>query len=76
VRRYLLEGRPRPAAGRDDFVPVDWQTALDLVAEKLCGIKANAGPDAIAVLASAKCTNEDNYLIQKLARQVDRHPQH
>ena len=70
VRRYLLEGRPRPAAGRDDFVPVDWQTALDLVAEKLCGIKANAGPDAIAVLASAKCTNEDNYLIQKLARQV------
>ena len=36
VRRYLLEGRPRPAGGRDDLVPVDWETALDLVAEKLC----------------------------------------
>ena len=33
-------------------------------------IKAESGPDAVAVLASAKCTNEDNYLIQKLTRQV------
>jgi formate dehydrogenase alpha subunit len=70
VRRYLLEGRPRPSAGRDDFVPVDWETALDLIAERLCKIKADSGPDAIAMLASAKCTNEDNYLIQKLARQL------
>ena len=70
VRRYLLEGRPRPAGGRDDFVPVDWETALDLIAEKLCSIKADSGPDAIAMLASAKCTNEENYLMQKFARQV------
>ena len=70
VRRYLLESRPRPVGGRDDFVPVDWETALALIAEKLCSIKADSGPDAIAVLASAKCTNEDNYLMQKFARQV------
>ena len=70
VRRYLLENRERPAGGRDEFVPVDWETALDLIASKLCRIKADAGPDAIAVLASAKCTNEENYLIQKFTRQV------
>ncbi len=70
VRRYLLDGHHRPAGGRDEFVPVDWETALDLVAAKLSKIKADAGPDAVAVLASAKCTNEDNYLIQKFTRQV------
>jgi formate dehydrogenase alpha subunit len=70
VRRYLLEERPRPAAGRDEFVPVDWETALDIVARKLAEIRLESGPDAIAVLASAKCTNEENYLMQKLARQV------
>jgi formate dehydrogenase alpha subunit len=70
VRRYLLEGRHRPAGGRDELVPVDWETALDLVARKFVEIKSESGPDAIAVLASAKCTNEENYLMQKLARQV------
>jgi formate dehydrogenase alpha subunit len=70
VRRYLLEGRERPPGGRDDWMPVDWDTALDLVAEKFHAIKVNSGPDALAVLSSAKCTNEENYLMQKLARQV------
>ena len=31
-------------------------------------VKAEHGPDAIGVLVSAKCTNEENYLLQKLAR--------
>jgi formate dehydrogenase alpha subunit len=70
VRRYLLENRPRPAAGRDEWTPVDWETALGLVARKFVEIKAASGADALAVLASAKCTNEENYLMQKLARQV------
>jgi formate dehydrogenase major subunit/formate dehydrogenase alpha subunit len=70
VRRYLLEGRPRPAGGRDDWMPVDWETALNLVVEKLATIKAESGPEAIAMLASAKCTNEENYLTQKFARQA------
>jgi predicted molibdopterin-dependent oxidoreductase YjgC len=33
-------------------------------------IREQHGPDSIAFLASAKCTNEENYLIQKLARGV------
>jgi formate dehydrogenase alpha subunit len=70
VRRCLLEGRPRPEGGRGDWIPVDWDTALNLVADKFQEIKNSSGPSAIAVLASAKCTNEENYLIQKLTRQV------
>ncbi len=70
VRRYLLENRERPVGGRDEFVPVDWETALRLVVEKFRKIKMDSGPDALALLASAKCTNEENYLMQKLARQV------
>jgi predicted molibdopterin-dependent oxidoreductase YjgC len=52
------------------FREATWDEALSLVAEKLGGIKAQHGPDSIGVLASAKCTNEENYLIQKLARAV------
>jgi formate dehydrogenase alpha subunit len=51
-------------------VEVDWDETLNIAADKFLGIKTNYGPDAIAVMASAKCTNEENYLMQKLARQV------
>jgi predicted molibdopterin-dependent oxidoreductase YjgC len=51
-------------------VETDWDTALDIVAGKLAATRAAHGPDAIAFLASAKCTNEENYLMQKLARAV------
>ncbi len=72
VRRYLVEGRDKPAADgpRRAWVEVDWDAALALTAAKLAAIKAGSGPDAIGVLASAKCTNEENYLAQKFARQV------
>jgi formate dehydrogenase major subunit/formate dehydrogenase alpha subunit len=50
--------------------PAAWDVALDLVAGRLRAIKAERGPDAIALLCSAKCSNEENYLMQKLARQV------
>ena len=33
-------------------------------------IEAESGPDSIAFLTSAKCTNEENYLLQKFARAV------
>ncbi len=48
--------------------PVTWETALGHVAERLRTIRAESGPDSLAFLASAKCTNEENYLVQKLAR--------
>jgi len=52
------------------LVEATWDEALTLVAERLMTIKAESGPDSIAVLCSAKCTNEENYLIQKFARAV------
>ena len=50
--------------------PATWDEALHLVASRLGEIRRAAGPDAIGVLSSAKCTNEENYLLQKLARGV------
>lgn len=50
------------------LVPVSWQEALDVTAQALLKSKENYGPDSIGVLASAKCTNEENYLLQKLTR--------
>jgi predicted molibdopterin-dependent oxidoreductase YjgC len=47
-----------------------WDEALDLVAERLGAIKSESGPDSIAILTSAKATNEENYLLQKLGRAV------
>jgi predicted molibdopterin-dependent oxidoreductase YjgC len=47
-----------------------WDEALDLVARRLNQIAAEFGPDATGFFASAKCTNEENYLLQKLARGV------
>ena len=52
----------------DSFIPVDWDTALDLVATKLAETVSANGPDSVMGLASARCTNEDNYLFQKLFR--------
>ena len=47
---------------------VSWDDALDRLAKEIARIKEKYGPDSIAFLASAKCTNEENYLFQKLAR--------
>ena len=49
---------------------VGWPEAIELVATRLAAIRAAAGPDAIGVLGSARATNEDNYVAQKLARVV------
>src|SRR5262249_55899349 len=72
VRRYLLEGGAKSSASGAlrDWAEVDWDTALDLVAAKLAEFQKESGPDAIGVLASPKCPNEENYLLQKSARQV------
>jgi formate dehydrogenase (NADP+) alpha subunit len=45
-----------------------WEEALDKAALGLKKIRGQHGPDAIGVLVSAKCTNEENYLFQKMAR--------
>ena len=58
------------AVSGDTFIETDWDTALDLVARKYTDVKRAEGGDALAILASAKCTNEENYLFNKFARQV------
>ena len=47
---------------------ISWDEALDLVSQKIGQVRQTHGPDALGFLASAKCTNEENYLVQKLAR--------
>jgi len=53
-----------------EFVPATWDEALDLVAAKFKEIKDTYGPNALAALSSAHCTNEENYLMQKFMRAV------
>ncbi len=51
-----------------ELTPVSWEEAFDTTTSALLKSKDTYGPDSIGVLASAKCTNEENYLLQKLAR--------
>jgi formate dehydrogenase major subunit len=55
---------------RDTFREASWEEALALIAHKFTEIKNASGPDALAFIASSKCTNEESYLMQKLARAV------
>jgi formate dehydrogenase alpha subunit len=52
------------------FVEAEWDEALNLVADKFKEIKKQFGPGALAGLASAKVTNEENYVFQKFMRAV------
>jgi predicted molibdopterin-dependent oxidoreductase YjgC len=52
------------------FREATWAEALALTARRLTEIKAQHGPDAIGGLSSARCTNEENYLLQKFTRAV------
>ena len=47
---------------------VGWDEAFNYIGEKLRSIRSQHGPDAIAGLSSARCTNEENYLFQKVMR--------
>ncbi len=52
------------------FREASWDEALDLIARRFSEIKAQNGPDSLAFISSSKCTNEESYLMQKLARGV------
>ena len=56
--------------GQDSFREATWDEALALVARRFAEIKAATGPDSLAFISSSKCTNEESYLMQKLARAV------
>lgn len=71
IRKYLLNGQHRvKGENRGDWVEVDWDTAIDIAAKRLNSITQASGSDAVGVLTSAKCTNEENYLMNKFSRQV------
>jgi formate dehydrogenase alpha subunit len=55
---------------KDGFRKVSWEEAVQFTAYKLKEIKEKYGPDSIGVLGSSRCTNEDNYVVQKFARAV------
>ena len=72
VRKYLLDGvaPTRRPVDRGAWVEVEWDTALRIVTRKFSTINQESGGNAFGILSSAKCTNEENYLMQKFARQV------
>ncbi|MCR9095472.1 MAG: formate dehydrogenase subunit alpha [bacterium] len=68
------DGRRKPGGIVDDaevlpaFREATWDEALDLVATRLAEIRDRDGGDALAGFGSAKCSNEEAYLFQKLVR--------
>jgi predicted molibdopterin-dependent oxidoreductase YjgC len=60
-----------PMIKRDGYwQEANWDEALSFAAERLAHIRNEHGPDALAGLTSARCTNEDNYVFQKMFRGV------
>jgi formate dehydrogenase (coenzyme F420) alpha subunit len=60
-----------PLVRRDGVLrPASWDEALDLVINRLREVQARHGSDALMFASSAKATNEENYLLMKLARGV------
>ncbi|WP_254545178.1 formate dehydrogenase subunit alpha [Halomarina pelagica] len=53
-----------------EFREATWDEALSRVAEEFSRIRDEVGSDALTVFSSSKCTNEENFLMQKFARQV------
>ena len=53
-----------------ELVPATWDKAYEYIADKLTTIKNDFGPDYIVGISSARCTNEENYLMQKFIRAV------
>jgi predicted molibdopterin-dependent oxidoreductase YjgC len=79
VRKYLLDGKKKPPAkkrqpdkkgGPWEWVEVEWEVALGITADKMVQTRDVHGPDRLGFLTSAKCLNEENYLMNKLARQA------
>jgi len=54
----------------EGFREITWDEALDVIEQKFKSVKNEHGPDALAFIASSKCTNEESFLMQKLARAV------
>lgn len=53
-----------------NFHEATWEETYDYIGTKLKGIIEKNGPESVGFLSSARCTNEENYLMVKLARSV------
>ena len=54
----------------DKLKEASWDEAIEFVAKRLLELKEKHGPDSLGCFSSAKCTNEENYLLQKIFRAV------
>ena len=71
VRGQGLKNNSLPVTRHSSlFREATWDEVFDLIAKKFTKIKEQYGPDSIGGLASARCTNEENYLFQKFMRAV------
>ncbi|MBI1722961.1 MAG: formate dehydrogenase subunit alpha [Gemmatimonadetes bacterium] len=71
VERITQDIRDRastPTSWYEPFREATWDEALELVTQELVRIHRAHGSDAMAVFQSAKCSNEENYLLQRLFR--------
>src|SRR5919109_2384253 len=71
LERIDLDIRDRVATPEEWYSPfreATWDEALELTAQELLRIKRARGPDALACFSSAKCSNEENYLIMRMFR--------
>lgn len=73
--RYAFKFYDHPERLRDPLIKrngkfevATWDEAYDYIVSKFEKIKAENGPDAIAGISSSRCTNEENYLMQKFIR--------
>jgi len=59
----------QPLIRRDgELVPASWDEAIRAAAAGLARVRERHGPDSLFFVSSARCTGEENYLVQKLAR--------
>jgi formate dehydrogenase major subunit len=54
----------------DPWREVEWDEALGFAATRMRGLQETYGKKSIGVITSSRCTNEETYLVQKLARAV------
>jgi len=67
----VSERLTHPLIRRDgELLPATWDEALGIVAKKLISIKKKHGPQSLTFIGSSKCTVEENYLFQKMARVI------
>ncbi|HEX9283857.1 MAG TPA: formate dehydrogenase subunit alpha [Gemmatimonadales bacterium] len=71
LERLDLDIRDRgatPEAWYEPFREATWEEAMELTAQELLRLKRERGGDALACFSSAKCSNEENYVIMRMFR--------